>query len=81
MDWCSVYLTPQDLPKYINLSSPLIFPTTYKGIRTKNQSVNYGADLMKAQFEECKMWNIDSISAQICILTDNGLTDTHLFTI
>jgi hypothetical protein len=35
MDWCSVYLTPQDLPKYIYLSPPLIFPTTYNGIRTK----------------------------------------------
>jgi hypothetical protein len=28
MDWCSVYLTPQGLPKYIYLSPPLIFPTT-----------------------------------------------------
>jgi hypothetical protein len=28
MDWCSVYLTPQALPKYIYLSPPLIFPTT-----------------------------------------------------
>jgi hypothetical protein len=37
MDWCSVYLTPQDLPKYIYLSPPLIFPTTYNGIRTKNR--------------------------------------------
>jgi hypothetical protein len=36
MDWCSVYLTPQGLPKYIYLSPPLIFPTTYNGIRTKN---------------------------------------------
>jgi hypothetical protein len=35
---------------------------------------------MKAQFEECKMWNIDSISAQIFILIENGLTDTNLFT-
>ena len=25
MDWCSVYLTPQDLPKYIYLSPPLIY--------------------------------------------------------
>jgi hypothetical protein len=37
MDWCSVYLTPQGLPKYIYLSPPLIFLTTYNnGIRTKN---------------------------------------------
>ena len=35
MDWCSVYLTPQCLPKYIYLSPPLIFPTTYNGIRKK----------------------------------------------
>ena len=28
MDWCSVYLTPQALPKYIYLSPLLIFPTT-----------------------------------------------------
>ena len=35
---------------------------------------------MKAQFEGYKMWNIDSISAQIFILTENGLTDTNLFT-
>jgi hypothetical protein len=27
MDWCSVYLTPQGLPKHIYLSPPLIFPT------------------------------------------------------
>jgi hypothetical protein len=39
MDWCSVYLTPQGLPKYIYLSPPLIFPTTYNGIRTKNHPV------------------------------------------
>ena len=39
MDWCSVYLTPQSLPKYIYLSPPLIFPTTYNGIRTKNRPV------------------------------------------
>jgi hypothetical protein len=39
MDWCSVYLTPQGLPKYIYLSLPLIFPTTYNGIRTKNRPV------------------------------------------
>jgi hypothetical protein len=39
MDWCSVYLTPQGLPKYIYLSPPLIFPTTYNGIRTKNRPV------------------------------------------
>ena len=39
MNWCSVYLTPQDLPKYIYLSPPLIFPTTYNGIRTKNRPV------------------------------------------
>ena len=39
MDWCNVYLTPQGLPKYIYLSPPLIFPTTYNGIRTKNHSV------------------------------------------
>jgi hypothetical protein len=28
MDWCSVYLISQRLPKYIYLSPPLIFPTT-----------------------------------------------------
>jgi hypothetical protein len=39
MDWCSVYLTPQGLPKYIYLSPPLIFPTTYNGIRTKKKPV------------------------------------------
>jgi hypothetical protein len=39
MDWCSVYLTPEGLPKYIYLSPPLIFPTTYNGIRTKNRPV------------------------------------------
>jgi hypothetical protein len=39
MDWCSVYLTPQGLPKYIYLSPPLIFPTTYNGIRTKHRPV------------------------------------------
>jgi hypothetical protein len=39
MDWCSVYLTPQALPKYIYLSPALIFPTTYNGIRTKNRPV------------------------------------------
>ena len=39
MDWCSVYLTPQGLPKYIYRSPPLIFPTTYNGIRTKNLPV------------------------------------------
>ena len=39
MDWCSVYLSPQGLPKYIYLSPPLIFPTTYNGIRTKNRPV------------------------------------------
>ena len=39
MDWCSVYLTPQGLPKYIYLSAPLIFPTTYNGIMTKNRPV------------------------------------------
>jgi hypothetical protein len=39
MDWCSVYLAPQGLPKYIYLSPPLIFPTTYNGIRTKNHPV------------------------------------------
>jgi hypothetical protein len=39
MDWCSVYLTPRDLPKYIYLSPPLIFPTTYNGIMTKNRTV------------------------------------------
>ena len=46
----------------------------------KSERKQYGADLMKAQFEECKMWNIDSISSQIFILTANGLTDTYLFT-
>jgi hypothetical protein len=39
MDWCSVYLTPQALPKYIYLSPPLIFPTTSNGTRTKNRPV------------------------------------------
>ena len=29
----------QRLPKYIYLSPPLIFPTTYNGIRTKNRPV------------------------------------------
>jgi hypothetical protein len=38
MDWCSVYSTPQGFPKYIYLSPPLIFPTTY-GIRTKTRPV------------------------------------------
>ena len=28
MDWCSVYLTPQALSKYIYRSPPLMFPTT-----------------------------------------------------
>jgi hypothetical protein len=28
MDWCSIYLTPQALPKYIYVSPSLIFPTT-----------------------------------------------------
>ena len=32
-------LTPQDLPKCIYLSPPLIFPTTSNGIRTKNRPV------------------------------------------
>jgi hypothetical protein len=40
MDWCNVYLTPQGLPKYIYLSPPLIFPTTFNGIRTKNRPVS-----------------------------------------
>ena len=40
MNWCSVYLTPQGLPKYIYLSPPLIFPTTYNGIRTKKRPVS-----------------------------------------
>ena len=35
----SVYLIPQRLPKYIYLSPPLIFSTTYNGIRTKNRPV------------------------------------------
>jgi hypothetical protein len=35
MDWCSVYLTPQALPKYIYLSPPLIFATTAKELRQK----------------------------------------------
>jgi hypothetical protein len=39
MDWCSIYLTPQGLPKYFYLSPPLIFPTTYNRIRTKNRPV------------------------------------------
>ena len=39
MHSCNVYLTPQGLPKYIYLSPPLIFPTTYNGIRTKNHPV------------------------------------------
>ena len=39
MNWCSVYLTPQGLPKRIYLSPPLIFPTTYNGIGTKNRPV------------------------------------------
>ena len=48
--------------------------------RGQTSERKYDADLMKAQFEECKMWNIDSISAQVFILTENGLTDTNLFT-
>jgi hypothetical protein len=32
-------LTPQGLPKYIYLSPPLIFPTTYNRIRTKKRPV------------------------------------------
>ena len=39
MDWCSIYLTPQGLPKYIYLSPPLVFLTTYNGIRTKKHPV------------------------------------------
>ena len=39
MDWCSDYLTPQGLPKYIYLSPPLIFPITSNGIWTKNRPV------------------------------------------
>ena len=39
MDWCSVYLTPQGLPKYIYFSPLLIFPTTYSEIRRKNRPV------------------------------------------
>ena len=39
IDWCSVYSTPQVLPKYSYLSPPLIFPTTYNGIRTNNRPV------------------------------------------
>jgi hypothetical protein len=35
----AAYLTLQALPKYIYLSPPLIFPTTYNGIRTKNRPV------------------------------------------
>ena len=46
----------------------------------KSERKQYGADLMKAQFEEWKMLNIDSISAQIFILTQNGLTDRNSFT-
>jgi hypothetical protein len=48
--------------------------------RGQKSGRKYDADLMKAQFEECEMWNIDSISAQIFFLTENGLTDTYLFT-
>ena len=33
--------------------------------RGQTSERKYDADLMKAQFEECEMWNIDSISAQI----------------
>ena len=32
MDFCSDYLTPQGLPKYIYLSPPIIFPTAYNAI-------------------------------------------------
>ena len=44
--WIQVYhglmqrlLNTQGLPKYIYLSPPLIFPTTYNGIGTKNRPV------------------------------------------
>jgi hypothetical protein len=36
MDWCSVYLSPQALPKYIYLSPPLIVPTTSTELGQKN---------------------------------------------
>ena len=35
MDWCSAYLTPQALSKYIYLSPPLIFPTTSTELEQK----------------------------------------------
>ena len=43
MNWCSVYLTPQALPKYIYLSHPLIFSTTSMelGQKTARCDVNH----------------------------------------
>ena len=35
----NLFKPTQGLPKYIYLSPPLIFPTTYNGIRTKNRPV------------------------------------------
>jgi hypothetical protein len=53
MNWCSVYLTPQDLPKYIYLSLPLIFPTTYNGIRTKYRQMHEIFFLSDILFASC----------------------------
>ena len=39
MDWCSAYLTPQALPKYIYFSPPLIFPTTSTEKNTPYESL------------------------------------------
>ena len=39
MDYCSIYLTPQALPKYIYLSPLLIFPTTYNELGQKKRPV------------------------------------------
>ena len=39
MDWCSIYLTPQALPKYIYLSPTLIFPTTSTEKNTPYESL------------------------------------------
>jgi hypothetical protein len=39
MDWCSVCLTPQALPRYIYLSPPLIFPTTSTELGQKKHPV------------------------------------------
>jgi hypothetical protein len=67
MDWCSVYLALQGLPKYIYLSSPLIFPTTYNGIRTKNETFdwhNYWLLWRLYQYKEINLYFV-LLSSQI----------------